>query len=187
MPGRFDVLETPLDGLRVVQRQPMGDHRGYLERMFCMDDLADLLSGRDIRQVNRTLTVEKGTIRGMHFQRPPHAEMKFVSCLHGEVFDVAVDLRAGSSTFLQWHGEILSASNGRTLAIPEGFAHGFQTLAADCVMLYFHTAPFNAAAEDGLNVRDPGLDIAWPLPVMNLSQRDASHPMTTSDFAGVAI
>lgn len=187
MSGRFDILDTPLDGLKVIQRKSMGDHRGFLERMFCMEDLAPVLSGRGIHQINRTLTVEKGTIRGLHFQRPPYSEMKFVSCLEGEVFDVAVDIRIGSPTFLQWHGEILSASNGRTLAIPEGFAHGFQTLAADCVMLYFHTAPFNVAAEDGLNMRDPRLDIAWPLKAGNLSKRDDSLPMTTSDFTGVAV
>ena len=98
------------------------------------------------------MTASRGTVRGMHFQHPPHAETKFVSCLRGEVFDVAVDLRNGSPTFLHWHAEILSADNHRTLVIPEGFAHGFQTLSDDCEMLYFHTAAYNPEAEGGLNV-----------------------------------
>lgn len=185
MSERFDLLDTPIAGLGVLQRRPLGDARGYLERMFCADELAPLLNGRSIAQINHTHTTRRGTVRGLHFQHPPHAETKFVSCLRGEVFDVAVDLRRGSPTFLAWHAERLSADNHRTLVIPEGFAHGFQTLSDDCEMLYFHTAAHHAAAEGGLHPQDPRLAIAWPLPVAGLSPRDAGHAPLTGEFQGV--
>jgi len=186
MTDRFDLLATALPELRVLVRKPLGDRRGTLERMLCAEELEALLAGRRIVQINRTFTAARGTVRGLHFQHPPHAELKFVSCLRGEVFDVAADLRRGSPTFLRWHGEILSGGNHRTLVIPEGFAHGFQALEDGCEMLYFHTAAYEAGAEGGVNVRDPRLAIAWPLPVCNLSERDAAHPPLAEDFAGVA-
>ncbi len=186
MSGRFDILATPIDGLRVLQRKPIGDSRGYLERLFCMDELQALLAGKRIEQVNHTLTGSRGTVRGLHFQHPPHAETKFVHCLRGEVFDVAVDLRRGSPTFLRWHAEVLGAGNHRTLVIPEGFAHGFQTLSDECEMLYFHTAPWRQDAEGGLHPQDARLAIAWPLPVAGLSPRDAAHAFLDAHFDGVA-
>lgn len=185
MSGRFDIEDTPADGLRVLTRKPVGDARGYLERMFCTSDLAPVLEGRTIVQINRTLTRKAGAIRGLHFQRPPAAEMKFVSCLQGEVFDVAVDLRPDSCTFLTWHAERLSADNGRTLVIPEGFAHGFQTLTPDCVLLYMHTAAHTPSAEGGLNALDSRLGIPWPLPVGEMSDRDAALPQIGPDVSGV--
>lgn len=185
MSQRFDLIGTSLAGLVVLQRKPLGDSRGYLERMFCAEELEPLLAGRGIAQVNHTLTASKGTVRGLHFQYPPHAETKFVSCLRGEVFDVAVDLRRDSITFLRWHGEILSADNHRTLMIPEGYAHGFQTLTNDCEMLYFHTAAYHAESEGGLHPQDARLGIAWPLAVQTLSPRDNSHPLLNDDFPGV--
>lgn len=187
MSARFDILNTPLSGLRVLQRKPIGDNRGYLERLFCNDELQVLIPGKHIAQINHTLTENRGSVRGMHFQHPPHAEIKFVSCLRGEIFDVAVDLRHNSPTFLCWHAELLSPDNHKTLIIPEGFAHGFQTLTDDCEMLYFHTAAFQPEAEGGLNVQDPRLVIQWPLPVASLSPRDASHPFLDDNFAGVPL
>jgi len=176
MSSRFDILDSPLGGLFTLQRKPHGDARGWLERMFCTTDLGDVLGGRHIVQINRTHTAASGTVRGMHFQNSPHAEMKFVSCLRGEVFDVAVDLRPDSPTRYQWHAEILSADNHKTLAIPEGFAHGFQTLTDDCEMLYFHTAAYQSDAEGGLHPLDPALAIEWPLAITAMSARDSSHP-----------
>lgn len=185
--SRFDILDTPLAGLMVLQRKPIGDHRGFLERLFCVEDLHSLLFEQRIMQINHTLTTQQGTVRGLHFQMPPHAEIKFVSCLRGKVFDVAVDIRQGSSTFLEWHAEMLSADNHRTLMIPQGFAHGFQALTDDCQMLYFHTALYQSAAEAGLHVLDPMIGIRWPLPIVDLSTRDASHAPLAHDFDGVAI
>lgn len=186
MSSRFEIIATPLPGLQVLQRKPLGDSRGYLERMFCAEELEPLLAGRRIVQVNHTLTAARGTVRGLHFQYPPHAETKFVSCLRGEVFDVAVDLRRDSPTFLRWHGEILSADNHRTLLIPEGYAHGFQTLSDDCEMLYFHTAAYRAVAEGGLNALDPVVAIKWPRDVAMMSDRDRSLPLFTNEFKGLS-
>jgi dTDP-4-dehydrorhamnose 3,5-epimerase len=185
MTVRFDFLPTPLANLSLLQRKMLGDTRGYLERMYCFDELSTLLGDRRIAQINHTHTATRGTVRGLHFQYPPHAETKLVSCLSGEVFDVAVDLRQNSPTYLRWHGEILSADNHRTLLIPEGFAHGFQTLTDNCEMLYLHTHAYHAEAEGGLNPQDPRLAIEWPLPVAALSPRDAGHPLIGPDFAGV--
>ena len=187
MNPRFEVQYTPIAGLLVLQRKPLGDNRGYLERMFCADELESLLAGRRIVQVNHTVTRDPGTVRGMHFQHPPHAETKLVSCQRGEVFDVAIDLRQNSPTFLQWHAETLSADNHKTLLIPDGFAHGFQTLTDDCEMLYLHTAAYHATAEDGLNPLDPRLAISWPLPVNALSQRDANHTLLDETYLGMAL
>lgn len=185
MSTRFDILDMPIQGLKLVERKPIGDDRGYLERMFCSEELKSLIPGKSIVQINHTLTAKRGTVRGMHFQHSPHAEAKLVSCLRGEVFDVAVDLRRGFPSFLHWHAEILSADNHKTLVIPEGFAHGFQTLTKDCEMLYLHTTAYRAEAEGGLNARDPRLAIQWPLPIAEQSARDSGHPFVSEDFSGV--
>jgi dTDP-4-dehydrorhamnose 3,5-epimerase len=187
MSNRFASRQTPIRGLCVLERKPLGDHRGFLERLFCAEELADLTLGKGVAQINHTLTRKAGTVRGLHFQHPPHSECKFVSCLRGEVFDVAVDLRRGSATFLQWHAVILSADNHLTFAIPEGFAHGFQTLRDECELLYVHTAPYRAAHEGGLNVEDPRLKVRWPRDIAERSERDASFPYLADDFAGLPI
>lgn len=187
MSKRFDVQETPLPGLRLIRRNPLADQRGYLERLFCEDELADLIGDRRIVQINHTLTGRQGVVRGMHFQSPPGAEMKMVTCLRGSVFDVAVDVRQGLPTFLQWHAQVLSADNHCTFVIPEGYAHGFQTLSTDCEMLYFHTNAYSPAAEGGLNPRDPALAIEWPLEIADMSERDGSHPPVAEGFRGVVL
>lgn len=187
MSSRFDIQTTPLLGLSLITRKPIGDDRGYLERMFCINELQDMIAVRRVAQVNHTLTKKMGTVRGMHFQSAPHAEMKFVSCLRGIVFDVAVDLRKGSSTFLHWHAELLSAENLKTLVVPEGFAHGFQTLTDDCEMLYLHTAAYAPGAEAGLHPQDVKLAIAWPQQIAEMSPRDAAFPPIAADFEGVLL
>lgn len=183
--SRFDVAATRLGGLKVVSRKPLGDNRGYFERLFCEAELGDLLAGRGVVQVNHTLTTSKGAVRGMHFQRPPHAETKFVSCLRGEVFDVAIDLRRKSPTFMKWHGEILSAANHRSLLIPDGFAHGFQALTDNCELLYLHTARYEPTAEGAVNATDTTFAITWPLPITDMSDRDRGHAMVTPAFEGI--
>lgn len=185
--SRFTILDTAIAGLKIIERQQLGDSRGFLSRLFCAEELAGAGWRKPIAQINQTLTQKQGTIRGLHFQLPPHAEMKLVTCLRGAIWDVAVDLRAGSPTFLQWHAQELSAANQRALLIPEGFAHGFQALCDDCEMLYFHTAVYHAAVEGALNAQDPRLAIEWPDPVTEQSTRDKSHPMITQHFSGVAL
>ena len=185
--SRFDFHDTPLPGLKLVQRKPIEDARGFFARFYCADEFRAAGLDKPIAQINHTLTRSKGAVRGLHFQHPPHAETKLVNCLFGAVYDVAVDLRADSPTFLRWHGEILSAENRRSLFIPEGFAHGFQTLAEDCELIYLHTAPFHPAAEGALNVADPALTIAWPLAVSELSERDWAHPFIGPHFSGISL
>lgn len=185
--SRFELSPTPLAGLQVVQRLRLGDSRGFLARVFCADELRMAGWTQPIAQINHTLTARRGTVRGMHFQRPPHAEMKLVSCLRGEVWDVAVDLRQGSPTFLQWHAQTLSAENGRALLIPQGFAHGFQALSDGAEMLYCHSAAYNSGAEDALNPRDAKLAIDWPLVIGEISERDAGHAFIGDHFEGVLV
>lgn len=186
MSERFDLVDTSLPGLKLIQRKPLGDERGYLERLYCATEFRDSF-GKGIVQINHTLTKRSGTVRGMHFQLPPHAETKLVSCLRGKVFDVAVDLRRGSPTFLHWHSEILSGDNYKALLIPAGFAHGFQTLSDDCDMLYLHSEAYNPSAERGLRAADPRLAIRWPVPMTEQSARDARHPALTAEFEGMAV
>jgi len=185
--SRFVFKQTPILGLHVIERQPLGDERGYLERMFCDKELQSIIGSRKIAQINHTKTAKKGTLRGIHFQNPPFAEMKLVSCLQGKVFDVAVDLREDSRTFLQWHAEILSEDNHKTFVIPEGFAHGFQTLSDDCELIYFHTVAYQPEAEAGLNALDKHLAIEWPLLIAERSMRDQQHPALDDDFAGIKL
>jgi len=185
MTNHLKIYTTPIDQLIVVQRKPLVDARGYLERMYCKDELISLLDGKEIKQINHSMTKNIGVVRGMHFQYPPNAELKVISCLRGKVFDVAVDLRFGSPTFLKWHAEILSEVNYKSMVIPEGFAHGFQTLADNCELIYFHTAQYEPESEGGVNANDPRLDIHWPCPITEQSQRDLSHPYLSNKFEGI--
>lgn len=181
------IHSTSFSGLNVIERTPFCDHRGAFARLFCTSELSQILGKRQIVQINHSLTKTKGVVRGMHFQFPPYTEMKFVSCLKGEIFDVAVDIRRESPTFLRWHAEILSPDNHKTLVIPEGYAHGFQTLTPNCEMLYLHTCAYNPKAEGGLNPKDPALDIDWPLSFSEISQRDSKHALINTGFKGVRL
>ena len=185
--SRFTILDTAIADLKIVKRQQLEDNRGFFSRLFCATDLAMAGWHSPIAQINQTLTQKQGTVRGIHFQRTPHAEMKLVSCLRGAVWDVAVDLRAASPTFLQWHAEELSAANHRALLIPEGFAHGFQALSADCELIYLHSRAYTPTAEAGPNPKDPMLTINWPLAITELSARDAQHPMVDHQFKGMTL
>ena len=184
--SRFEVTPTPLPGLMLIKRQRLGDHRGFLARLFCAEELAVAGFNGPIAQINHTSTQRQGTVRGLHFQRPPHAEIKLVSCVRGQVWDVAVDLRQDSPTFLHWHAQTLTADNALALLIPRGFAHGFQALSDDAELLYCHSAAYAATAEAGLNPQDDLLAIAWPLPMAELSARDAAHARIDTEFEGLA-
>lgn len=184
---RFKIEETSIKQLLVIARDPIGDNRGFLARLFCTEELALAGWNEPIAQINHTFTQKLGTVRGIHFQYPPHAEMKLVTCLRGAIWDVAVDLRAGSPTFSHWHAEEISAVNNRALLIPEGFAHGFQTLADECELIYLHSRAYTPGAEAGLNPKDPMLSISWPLAITELSARDAQHPMLDPQFKGVTL
>lgn len=180
------ITQSALSGVAVVETTPFADYRGAFSCLYDEHDLAPVIGGRRIVQINHSRTSTVGAVRGMHFQYPPHAELKLVSCLRGRVWDVAVDLRAGSPTFLRWHAEELAPNNARMLAIPEGCAHGFQVLEPESELLYLHTALYVPEAEGGVSCDDPRLGIRWPLPVKGLSRRDRSFAPIAPDFSGIA-
>ncbi len=184
---RFDVIETPISGLKIIQRKPIADDRGFLSRLYCSEDFNVMGHNKPVSQINQTLTKKRGAIRGLHYQLPPSAETKLVNCIRGEIFDVAVDLRKDSPTYLKWHAEILSEKNQKSFLIPEGFAHGFQTLTADCELIYLHTAPYSREHERGLNCVDKKINIVWPLKITEISERDRIQPMIQDDFEGIFI
>jgi dTDP-4-dehydrorhamnose 3,5-epimerase len=185
--SRFRALESPMNGLFLIERQEAADMRGSFGRLFCKDDMKSFGWLKPIVQVNLSRTNSLGSVRGLHFQEPPYAEMKYVTCVAGRIFDVAVDLRQDSSTFLQWHGFELSAENKRGLLIPEGFAHGFQALTSDVEMIYFHSAPYVKESDRVLNILEPRFSVKWPLPVTGLSDRDAKAEMLTDSFKGIVL
>lgn len=183
----MNVIPTPIAGAFVVETRTHADSRGAFTRVYCAQSLADLMGSRQIVQINHSRTTRAGAVRGMHFQRPPYAEMKLVRCIRGRVWDVVVDLRAGSATFLKWHAQELDMESARMLVIPEGCAHGFQALEPDSELIYLHTAFYTPLAEGGLRHDDPTLAIRWPLEPIELSSRDRSHPLLPDDFAGIQV
>lgn len=187
MGGMMELHKTPIEGLKVATTNIRGDNRGSFGRLFCREELAISVGERQICQINYSSSKAKGTIRGMHYQTAPFAEMKLVRCLKGSVLDVAVDLRKGSPTFLKWHAVELSSENFKMMVIEEGFAHGFQTLTDDCELLYLHTAPYNSNHEGGVLYNDPAIGISWPLAVAEISTRDLNHPIIPNDFKGLSI
>ena len=185
--SQFTFTDTSIAGLKVIERKNICDSRGYLSRLFCANQLKEVGWRKSIVQINQTVTAKRGTVRGMHFQKTPHAEMKLVSCLRGEIWDVAVDLRRNSPTFLKWHAEKLSAENYRALLIPEGFAHGFQALSNDCELLYLHSAPYIREAESGIQPTDPRISVSWPLDIYEISTRDSEHPLLNDQFLAIQL
>ena len=176
---------TTIAGVWEVETSPHRDARGSLTRLFCAETFARAVPGLRFVQVNHSITRLRGTIRGLHFQRPPAAEWKLIRCLRGRVFDVAVDLRERSPTFGRWHPVLLSADNQRQILIPPGCAHGFQTLDDDSELLYQHSAPYSPGLEDGVRHDDPRLAIDWPEPATNVSPRDLGFRRLDAGFEGV--
>lgn len=170
---------TALSGAYVIDIEPRSDERGLFARTWCKDEFA--AHGLDTRVAQQSVSVNRrrGTLRGMHFQVAPHAEVKLVRCLRGAIYDVIIDLRPGSPTFLAHVGVELAAETRRALYIPEGFAHGFQTLVDDVEIAYQMTVPYAAGAQRGVRWNDPAFGIRWPLADPILLERDASYP----DFA----
>jgi dTDP-4-dehydrorhamnose 3,5-epimerase len=180
------ICATPLEGLFEVRTESVGDARGQFTRLFCERELAAIRPGLHFTQINLSRTCGRGTVRGMHYQTPPAAEAKLIRCLRGRVYDVAVDLRATSATFLGWHAIELSEDNDNAVFIPEGFAHGFQALSDDVQMLYLHTAPWTPACEAGVRFDDARLGITWPLPIGVVSAKDRGYPDIDADFSGAS-
>lgn len=177
---------TPIAGVFEAFSMPHVDERGSFARLFCETELAEAHAGRHIEQINHSFTRDAGAIRGMHYQIAPAAEAKWVRCLSGRVFDVAVDLRRGSPTFLRWHAIELDAARMNAVFIPEGCAHGFQVLSPDSTLLYLHTAAFRPELQRAVRWNDPRIAIDWPLPATVISDRDRSPPDLEPTFEGIA-
>jgi len=181
------LMPTDIQGVIIAEHRSIEDARGSFARLFCVDALRSILDGKNIVQINHSRTSQVGAIRGIHFQHPPHAEMKIIRCLKGCVWDVAVDLRRGSPTFLHWHAQELNEGRPQMMIIPEGCAHGFQVLAADSELLYLHSAAYAPGAEGGIYYNDPLLSIDWPLDVTDISSRDQLHGLLLETFQGLDI
>lgn len=181
------LVETTIAGVFEAVSEPRADHRGAFARLFCARELEAAHGGRPIVQINHSLTRKVGAIRGLHFQHPPKAEAKWVRCLRGRVFDVAVDLRRGSPTFLRWTAVTLEPSRMNAIFIPEGCAHGFQALEPDSELLYLHSEFYAPEAEGAVRWDDPRVAVDWPLPATDLSERDRNHPLLDASFGGVQV
>ncbi|MFT3691043.1 dTDP-4-dehydrorhamnose 3,5-epimerase [Paenirhodobacter sp.] len=173
--------ETTLKDAMLIDPEPRGDDRGFFARMMCRAEFSRHGLIGDFVQHNMSVSRLRGTVRGLHFQRGTDVEAKLVRCLNGELYDVIVDLRGGSPTYLRHEGFVLTAESRRMLYVPPGFAHGFQTLTDDCEAFYAVSAAYAPASEGGLRHDDPLLGIAWPLPVTVLSPKDASWPLLRPD------
>lgn len=169
-------IETKLRGAYVIETEPYRDHRGFFARTFCARELGERGLKTDIAQINVGFNVRAGILRGMHFQIAPYAEVKIMTCTAGAVYDVIVDLRPESPTYTQWVGVELSAKNGRSLYVPEGFAHAYQTLTDNAEIQYMTTQPFAPKHAKGVRYNDPAFGIQWPLPVSMISDADAGWP-----------
>lgn len=182
---RFTPL--PLAGAFAIDLEPRADERGAFARTFCQDTFAAHGLATDFVQANQSWNLRRGTLRGMHYQHPPHAEVKYIRCIAGAVYDVIVDIRQGSPTFLQHVGLELSADNKRGIYVPAGFAHGFITLADDTQLAYMHSARYAPGSEGGIRYDDPRLGITWPLAPTVMSDKDQVYPWLGADFAGIAL
>ena len=177
--------ETKLAGSYVVDIIASSDERGWFARTFDKDEFKKINFDGEWLQMNHSFTNKKGTVRGMHYQLPPFAEVKLVRCIAGAVFDVIIDLRKNSATFLQCFEIELSAENKKMIYIPEGFAHGFETLTDNCELVYHHSQFYKPGFEGGIKYDDPMIKIQWPGKVTNISTRDESHSYLDKNFEGI--
>ncbi len=168
-------IPTPLQGAYIIELEKREDERGFFARSFCVNEYDELKLEHTIVQINNSLSRQKGTMRGMHYQLPPKAETKIVRCIRGSLFDVIIDLRDGSATYGSWYGAVLSAENRCMMYVPKGFAHGFLTLEDDTEALYLVTEFYSPEHERGIRFNDPAFNIEWPIPPLVVSEKDTLH------------
>lgn len=179
--------ESLIKGVYLISMEPISDSRGWFSRSFCKEEFKQIGFEKEWVQMNQSYTARRGSIRGMHYQIPPYSEVKMVRAIRGKVMDVIVDVRKGSATFLKYVAVELSAENKQAVLIPEGCAHGFQTLEDDCELIYAHTAFFVKGSEGGLRYNDPAIGVKWPLAPTEISARDLEHPLVENDFQGLSL
>jgi len=170
------IIETPLNGVYEIDIEKINDSRGFFARLFCEKTFAEQGLDANFVQVNSSLSVEKGTLRGLHYQLPPRDEVKLVRCIQGAFYDVVVDLRPTSPTFSQSYGTTLSVMNRKMMYIPKGCAHGFLTLEPNSEVLYFVSNIYSKELERGVRWDDSKFNVSWPFPPVVLSERDQAHP-----------
>ncbi len=170
--------KTAFDEVKLIDPEPHVDHRGYFARIYCQRNFGDM--SFSIVQINQSMSLRKGTIRGPHMQCPPHSEKKIMQCIKGSIFDVVVDVRKNSPTFGKWIGNILSEKNKKMVYIPEGFMHGYQTLADKTVVQYPVSASYIKESVVGIRWNDPFYNIAWPIASVILSDIDKVWPLYQS-------
>lgn len=168
--------ETPLKGAYTIELEKRGDERGFFARFFCIDEFDKLGLDRNVVQINNSLSADKGTLRGMHYQLSPKAETKIVRCIRGALYDVILDLREGSPTFGRHFGAELTAENRTMMFAPKGFAHGILTLQDNTEAFYLVTEFYAPELERGIRWNDPRFDIKWPLTPIVVSDKDRNHP-----------
>jgi dTDP-4-dehydrorhamnose 3,5-epimerase len=179
-PGLVIIAETGFAGLHLLDIERIEDERGMFARSFCVRELEKAGIHFPIVQANISFNNFAGTVRGMHFQRDPHAEGKIVRCTRGALFDVAIDLRPDSDTFCKWYGTELNDDNRSAVLIPPGFAHGFQTLSDATEIHYLMSTPYVPGSSAGVRHDDPAFGVQWPMDVSSISEKDRQWP----DFAG---
>jgi len=177
--------ETPLKGAYIIELKPFTDDRGLFARTFCKKEFTAIGHDQEFVQFNHSITQKKGSVRGMHYQLPPFSEIKLIRCVRGGVFDVIIDLRKDSPTFLKFVSTELSEHNMLSLYIPQGFAHGFQTLEDNTQLIYHHTAYYTPGYEAGIRYDDPAVGINWPLPVTVITEKDLNHNLLNHSFKGI--
>lgn len=170
-------FELPLKGSYTIDLEKLEDERGFFARYWCQNEISKIGLDTNVVQINNSVNKTKGTIRGLHFQRPPKAETKIIRCIKGSIWDVIVDLRFESPTYGKWYSYELNEDNRTMMYVPKGFAHGFQTLVDDVEILYMHSEFYSKNYEAGLFYNDEDLAINWPLPVTQITSRDKSHPV----------
>jgi dTDP-4-dehydrorhamnose 3,5-epimerase len=177
--------QLPLPGIYIIELNVLKDDRGGFARTFCKKEFEQIGHSKEFVQLNQSWNTRKGTLRGLHYQIPPFQEIKLIRCVKGAVLDVVVDIRKKSPTFLQHVAVELSEENKKMIYVPEGFAHGFQTLADNSELIYHHTEYYVPDAEGGLRYNDPRLNINWQLPVTVISDRDKNHPLINKEYKGI--
>ena len=183
----MNIIDTYISGVKIVESTVFQDDRGAFSRLFCKQEMESIFGDRSVLQINHSITSNVGAVRGLHFQQFPYAEMKIVRCLKGRVFDVAVDLRQESPTFLKWTSVELTPENRFSFVIPEGCAHGFQVLEKASELLYLHTEFYRPGSEGAVRYDDPMIGIKWPKKPVDLSSKDLSHLYLKDDFKGIVL
>jgi len=179
--------ETSLEGAYTIELNPFSDERGMFMRTYCRNEFKSMGSDKEFVQFNHSITNKAGTIRGMHYQLPPFSEIKLIRCVRGSAFDVIIDIRKDSPTFLHYFAVEINDQNMLSVFIPEGFAHGFQTLQDDTHLIYHHTAFYTPGSEAGIRYNDPLVNIKWPLPVSVITDKDQNHTLLTNSFKGIIL